>query len=85
MCQSREIEKGGPSTLGQKANLRLGLYKCPSCGAEIEIFSDECQVRCCQCGEMVYREKMSPCIEWCASASECLGKKANRSINKEVR
>jgi predicted RNA-binding Zn-ribbon protein involved in translation (DUF1610 family) len=55
-------------------NLRVELFKCPSCGAEVEIFSNEVKVKCYQCGEMVYRERMPSCIDWCASARQCLGK-----------
>jgi len=54
-------------------NLRVSLYKCPNCGAEVEIFSDEIKVKCHKCGEKVYREKIPSCIEWCASARQCLG------------
>ena len=48
-------------------------YKCPKCGAEVEIFSDEARIKCQKCGTMVFREKMPSCIEWCASARQCLG------------
>ena len=78
MCQSKRAEKQEASISGQDAILRLGIYKCPSCGAEIEIFSDEYQVKCYRCDEIVYREKISPCIEWCTSASTCLEKGRNR-------
>jgi len=54
-------------------NLRVELYKCPSCGAEVEIFSDEIKVKCHNCGEMIYKEKIPSCIDWCASARQCLG------------
>jgi len=47
-------------------NLRVALYKCPHCGAEVEIFSDEIKVKCHRCGEKVYRGKIPSCIEWCA-------------------
>ena len=56
----------------QDRSLRVGLYKCPYCGAQIEIFSNEDQVKCYECNQLVYREKLSPCIEWCASARQCL-------------
>lgn len=59
---------------GQDLNkLRVALYKCPNCRAEVEIFSDEMKVKCQKCGEMVYREKTHACIDWCASARQCLG------------
>ena len=54
--------------------LRVQLYKCPSCGAEVEIFSDEIKVKCQKCGTKVYQEKIPSCIEWCASAQQCIGK-----------
>jgi len=54
-------------------NLRVALYKCPNCGADVEIFSDEIKVRCRKCGQNVYREKIPSCLEWCASARQCLG------------
>ncbi len=53
--------------------LRVELYKCQNCGAEVEIFSDEIKVKCHKCGAKVYRERMPSCIEWCASARQCLG------------
>ena len=53
--------------------LRVELYKCPGCGAEVEIFSDETRIKCQKCGTMVFREKMPSCIEWCSSARQCLG------------
>lgn len=54
-------------------NLKVSLHKCPSCGHEVEIFSDETRVRCRNCGEMVHKEQVPTCIEWCASARQCLG------------
>ena len=54
-------------------NLRVSLHKCPKCGAEVEIFSDEIKVKCQKCGEKVYKEKVPSCIDWCAKARECLG------------
>jgi len=56
-------------------NLRAALYKCPNCGAEVEIFSDEMRVKCDECDEYIYRERIPSCIDWCASARQCLGEK----------
>ncbi len=61
-------------------NLRVSLYKCPNCGAEVEIFSDEIKVKCQKCGEKVYREKIPSCIDWCASARQCLGEERWREL-----
>ena len=54
-------------------NLRVSLHKCPECGHEVEIFSDELKAKCSRCGTMVYKEKVPSCIDWCASARQCLG------------
>ena len=54
-------------------NLRVRLYKCPKCGSEVEIFSDEVSVKCPKCKTKVYSDMQNSCIDWCASARECLG------------
>jgi DNA-directed RNA polymerase subunit RPC12/RpoP len=64
-------------------NLKAGLYKCPNCGAEVEIFSDETRLKCPKCKTYVYREKMPSCIEWCAKARECLGEERWQQIKGE--
>lgn len=65
--------------------LRVGLYKCPDCGAEVQIFSDETCVRCHECGKMVNRNKVSPCIDWCASTRQCLGEEGWKVLNSRLR
>jgi NADH pyrophosphatase NudC (nudix superfamily) len=64
-------------------NLRVSLHKCPNCGAEVEIFSDEIKVKCQKCGEMIYREKIPSCIDWCASARQCLGEERWKELKGE--
>jgi DNA-directed RNA polymerase subunit RPC12/RpoP len=54
-------------------NLRVALHKCPNCGTEVEIFSDELRIKCHKCGQMVYKEKTPSCIDWCQYARQCLG------------
>jgi DNA-directed RNA polymerase subunit RPC12/RpoP len=61
-------------------NLRVELYKCPNCGAEVEIFSNEVKVKCYQCGKMVYRERLPSCIDWCTAAPQCLGQERWREL-----
>lgn len=61
-------------------NLRAELHRCPSCGGEVEIFSDEVMVKCLKCGEKVYREKTPSCIDWCVSARQCLGEERWRQL-----
>ena len=64
-------------------NLKVALYKCPGCGAEVEMFSDEMKVKCPKCGAKVYREKTPSCIEWCASARQCLGEERWKALRGE--
>ena len=65
-------------------NLRVSLHKCPSCGAEVEIFSDEMKVKCQKCGEVVYRDKIPSCIDWCASARQCLGEQRWKELRSAL-
>jgi len=61
-------------------NLRVELYKCPSCGARVEIFSDELKVKCLKCGKYIFKEKIPSCIDWCASARQCLGEERWKTL-----
>ena len=57
------------------ANLKtptLATRKCPQCGEEIEIFSNEVSATCGRCGFVVYNDQAS-CIRWCRYAEECVG------------
>ncbi len=54
-------------------SLSVSLHRCPDCGGEVEMFSDEIRVKCRNCGSVVYKESVPTCIEWCAKARECLG------------
>ncbi len=64
-------------------NSRLELYKCPNCGAEVEMFSSELKVKCYQCGHLVYKEKLPSCIDWCAAARQCLGEERWRQLKED--
>ncbi len=64
-------------------NLRVELYKCPNCDAEVEIFSDELRGKCPKCGEKIYKENMPSCIDWCASARQCLGEERWKELRGE--
>ena len=46
---------------------------CPACGEEVEIWSDEAEVKCAVCGGIVSREIDRSCLEWCAHGRECVG------------
>ncbi|MEE8403016.1 MAG: hypothetical protein V3R93_04600 [Candidatus Hydrothermarchaeaceae archaeon] len=47
--------------------------KCPKCGEEVEMFTDETAIKCDGCGTKVTRAADLACIEWCEAAKECIG------------
>jgi hypothetical protein len=56
------------------ANLRtptLAIKKCPQCGEEVELFSNDLSAKC-SCGFVVWNE-IESCIRWCRHAKECVG------------
>ncbi|MCX7911693.1 MAG: hypothetical protein N2506_01825 [Dehalococcoidales bacterium] len=61
-------------------DLRSAMYRCPSCGAEVEIFSDEPGMKCHRCGGYVYREQAPSCITWCPAARRCLGEERWKAL-----
>lgn len=63
--------------------LKVELYLCPKCHGEVEIFSDESRVRCQRCGEIIKRAHQPSCVEWCASAKQCLGIRSQKTDIKE--
>jgi NADH pyrophosphatase NudC (nudix superfamily) len=50
----------------------LEIRKCPQCGEELEVFSNDLSVKCSNCGFVVYNDVQS-CARWCSRARECLG------------
>ncbi|HLD30056.1 MAG TPA: HD domain-containing protein [bacterium] len=53
--------------------LKVEQRKCPACGYEVEIFSDEFKVSCPGCHADVFRSETPSCIDWCRYAKECVG------------
>jgi predicted RNA-binding Zn-ribbon protein involved in translation (DUF1610 family) len=47
--------------------------KCPFCGEEIEIWTDEVKAKCPNCKKAVTREQGQSCLDWCKYAKECVG------------
>lgn len=87
---SGEARNAGGDTMMKHAcpgqefrKLTVGLYRCPGCGAEVEIFSNETRVKCHQCGAAVHKEELPSCIQWCASARECIGERRWRALQDD--
>lgn len=47
--------------------------RCRRCGKTLEIWTDETEVKCGNCGEINSRLIGPSCIDWCAFAKECVG------------
>lgn len=48
--------------------------KCPSCGKEVEIWTDEIQRACPHCKAVILRKlEGATCLDWCRYAKECVG------------
>ncbi|MCX6354463.1 MAG: phosphohydrolase [Candidatus Aureabacteria bacterium] len=46
-----------------------------ACGKKVEMWPDDTEARCPECGEIVKRDVPPTCIDWCASARECVGER----------
>ena len=52
------------------------MFDCPSCGEEVEIWTDEIRGVCSACGRVMFRDGYMSCLEWCKFAQECVGEQA---------
>jgi len=57
-------------------------FKCPNCGEEVEIWTNEYSCKCDNCGTEVIKEHALSCIEWCEYAVKCVGEEAYNSYMK---
>ena len=46
-------------------------FKCPKCHGDVEIWSDEEEAPCPNCGTMVSKGKLQTCLDWCEFADKC--------------
>jgi len=47
------------------------VFRCPHCGKDVEIFTNERYLRCYHCGGLVTKEKRPSCFDWCKYADKC--------------
>jgi ribosomal protein S27E len=67
------------------ANIRtptLTIKKCPQCGEDVEVFSNDTTVTCGTCGFVIYNDIQS-CVRWCRHARECVGEETYRKLTAE--
>jgi hypothetical protein len=49
------------------------IFNCPVCGNDVEIWTHEMSRNCDKCGNIVTRDEVPQCIEWCEYAADCVG------------
>jgi hypothetical protein len=65
-------------------NLDSVMVPCPHCGRINEFFTDEPKRRC-RCGQLILRESLPKCADWCPAAAMCLGEAIDaRELEKRV-
>ncbi len=57
---------------------------CVFCGSGVEIWSDETETACKNCGRTVTRDMKNTCLEWCPAAKECVGLEKYEKIMKKL-
>ena len=62
ICPGQDIRK-----------LTSAMFRCPGCGGDVEIFSDEFRGRCQNCKTIVEKDAVPNCASWCQAAKDCLG------------
>ena len=63
-----------------KRYLKVEIINCPDCGYSVEIFSDEIQIRCPKCKNLVCRDRLPSCVDWCKAARECIGEEMFKQL-----
>ena len=59
------------------------VFECPVCGAEVEIWTHEISRNCDKCGNLVTKEKLPSCIDWCVYAVDCVGPEILKMFKKK--
>jgi len=55
--------------------------KCPKCLGDVEIWSDEEETQCANCGTMISR-KVQSCLDYCEFADKCKGMIATKKAER---
>ena len=63
-------------------NISVERVKCPGCGYKLELFSDEAKGICPRCRKAVHKKRLPSCVQWCASARECIGEEKWKELKK---
>lgn len=61
-------------------SLKAEIIRCDQCGYKTEIFSDEVKVSCPKCKNLVCRQRLPSCVDWCKFAKDCIGEEKWKQI-----
>ena len=53
---------------------------CANCGYVAEIFSDEIKGVCPRCNNLICKERLPSCVDWCKAARECIGEEKYKQL-----
>jgi hypothetical protein len=53
---------------------------CANCGYPAEIFSDEIKVVCPKCKNLICKDRLPSCLDWCKAARECIGEERYKQL-----
>ena len=67
-----------PGQDSRKANAEN--ITCADCGYVAEIFSDEIKVACPRCKNLICKERLPSCVDWCKAARECVGEEKFKQL-----
>ena len=65
-------------------NIKSEILTCSDCGYKVEIFSDEIKVSCPNWKNLVCRERLPSCVDWCKFARECVGEEKWQRLQKKI-
>ena len=60
------------------AQPKIEIVRCPHCGDDAEVWTDEAAGKCRKCGRPVCRTVTQSCIDWCKYARDCLGDEGHK-------
>ena len=63
-------------------NIKAETILCLKCGYEMEIFSDEQKRKCPRCNNLICKEKLPSCVDWCKYARDCIGENRWKKIKE---
>ena len=61
---------------------KIEIVRCPHCGDDAEVWTDEAEGKCRKCAHPVIRSNTQSCIDWCKYAKDCLGDEGHKKYQE---